>query len=120
MEQSHQLGLASYESLLHVELGDITKEDLKKPNNTYAFSIPPEGAIYISGNSHEALARKYNFSLDHTLTEGYLEIGKGGEIHINFKHDIYQPVPGFKGTREELQVLKELIKEKILDYMISL
>ena len=113
----HQPGLASYESLLNVELGDITPEDLKKPDNTYAFAVPPTGTIYLSGISHADLAEKYNFKLDETLTEGYLAIDNSGKIEVTFKHDIYQPTPGFKGTPGELKVLKEMIKEKILDFL---
>lgn len=116
MENPH-LGLASYESLLHVELGEISKEDLKKPNGMFAFAVPKDGAIYLSGISHAELAEKYNFKLDETLTEGYLGIDENGKIEINFKHDIYQPIPGFKGTSGELQVLKEMIKEKILYFL---
>jgi hypothetical protein len=49
-----------------------------------------------------------------------LDIDKSGKIQVIFKHDIYQPVPGFKGTTGELQVLKEMIKEKILDFIYKI
>ena len=102
---------------LEIELSGITLEDLKKPGTTVAFSVPPTHTIYISGESHADLSKKYNFKLDETLTEGYIKVDDNGKIEVMFKNDNYQKISGFKGSQQDYFLLKESIKEKILDLL---
>ncbi len=110
--------IEQYESLLEVQLTDVTKEELLQPGEGGLFSVTPEFKILVSNQTHLFLAEKHGAHLDKTFTEGYIA-NKDGNLEISFKSRIYQPNPGFKGTDEEFENLKVAVTHKLERFITS-
>jgi len=104
-----------YEKVLRIEAKDVSVEKLKQPG-LFRFAVTPEFNIFLSTEPHKDFLETYGVSLDSTLAEGVVKIGKNGTVDIRFKPR-YQPVPGFKGSPEELVLLQKSVKSKILDFI---
>ena len=105
-----------YEKVLTVELRDSEKEELKQVG-FFRFVVTPEFNIIISKKLHDDFFNIYGVNLDMTFTEGTIENEKGGDTAVSFKHRIYQPIPGFKGSEEDFEALKKVVKYKIMEFM---
>ena len=106
-----------YEALLGTpQLVNMQFEQLRN-GKFHTFAVDENFNIFISDKFHVHIAEQQGINLDTTLIEGNLRIGTDGKIEIIFKTAVYQPVPGFKGSAEELARLQEATKNKIESFI---
>lgn len=105
-----------YKGLLIVRKVDTSMD------RTYSwrFSVSENFNIFITAAMHERLFESWGVDPDRTLTEGYISFNETGTVkEVRFKPSFYQPIPGFKGSPEELKKLqaatRELIEESLND-----
>ncbi|MFA6446380.1 MAG: hypothetical protein WCW14_04005, partial [Candidatus Paceibacterota bacterium] len=109
-----EMSAENYEDLLIVKFPDLTLNELKDSDKTFLFSVTPEFNIYISNGTHDYMCERYGINPDTTLTEGYLRLlPPDKKNEIIFKTDRYQPVPGFRGSPNELHNLQIAVVNKI-------
>jgi hypothetical protein len=108
----------NYESLLEVKFANASFEDLKN-EGTFTFAVTETFTIFITRGFHASLVDNYGVDLDRTLTEGYITSVPGMPPRVEFKPAIYQPIPGFKGTPQELSLLQAGVRNKIYNVAAS-
>ncbi len=113
-----EMSVENYESLLEIQFANASSRDLKA-EGTFTFAVTETYSIFITRGFHASLVDNYGVDLDRTLTEGYITTAVGMPPRIEFKHPIYQPVPGFKGSSQELSLLQSGVRNKIYSLAAS-